>query len=501
MSLLLEALKKAERAKEEAQRRAKEGAAEAGLDPDATVAEGGKRVLTRDELPDISQPLEILSEDLQRVEPPATPAAPAEATSAPAPEPRAAPKTVARAAEPTGAQAAAARAKAQKVFEAKFKEPNPRLPFYVAMGALGVLALGTVGYFWYQLRPPPALVNANPPRPAGESPVTPTETKVAAAPAAAQAAAPSAEPEVPGLPSAPGAPAPTAPSAPTAQTAAPAPSAAAPATSAAKPAPAPPAAAVQTPKSAPPPAPASPSAAPAVAAREAKPAVAALKRAPQAGKPEAAPARAAPARTLPREERALRVRGAAAQIHPRVEAGYGAFLGGDLALARTAYEQALRDEPDNRDALLGLAAVETRAQRFEAAERLYQRLLRIDPRDPHAHAGMLALRGPQIDPVVAESRVKTLLAVDPEQSVLHFTLGNQYAQQERWAEAQQAYFKAHAADPDNPDYAFNLAVSLDQLRQPKLALEYYRRALALAEKRAPNFSPEAARARLQELSR
>jgi Tfp pilus assembly protein PilF len=92
------------------------------------------------------------------------------------------------------------------------------------------------------------------------------------------------------------------------------------------------------------------------------------------------------------------------------------------------------------------------------------------------------------------------MASDRSSNVLHFTLGNQYAQQGRWAEAQQAYFKAFAADPENPDFAFNLAVSLDQLHQSRLALEYYRRALALAEKRAPGFALDVARTRVQQLS-
>ena len=51
--------------------------------------------------------------------------------------------------------------------------------------------------------------------------------------------------------------------------------------------------------------------------------------------------------------------------------------------------------------------------------------------------------------------------------------------------------------PTNADFAYNLAVSLDQLRQPKLALEYYRRALALAETRGARFdlaAPRRARA-------
>ena len=60
--------------------------------------------------------------------------------------------------------------------------------------------------------------------------------------------------------------------------------------------------------------------------------------------------------------------------------------------------------------------------------------------------------------------------------------------------------------PDAPalpvaDAQFNLAVSLDRLRQPKPAIEYYRRALALAESQPAGFSTDAARARLADLER
>ena len=115
-------------------------------------------------------------------------------------------------------------------------------------------------------------------------------------------------------------------------------------------------------------------------------------------------------------------------------------------------------------------------------------------------ASLITLRG-QLDPVASESRLKTLIATQPESALLHFSLGNQYAQQSRWTEAQSAYFKAYSVDPENADYAFNLAVSLDQLHQGKLALEYYQRALALTEKRAASFTPAQARLRVQELSK
>lgn len=485
MSLLLEALKKAEKAKEEAQRRAK--GADAGapaqpsaFDPDSTVLEERKHVTTRDELPAVSTPLEILADELQPA--PAKPA-PMElrlADEPPAQEPRAAPRREpARAAQ--GAQSPAAdagRATAQRVFEAKFKESNPRLPFYITMGALGAFAVGTGIYFWIQLRPAPPLVNTNPPRAADEKPVDPAALKSAVLPNA-----PAAPAAIPGLPT----------STPAASAPAPATSAAAPVTTAgpiaAAPAPAPTVAPAPAPTAAP--------AQPAPPAIKAQPA--AQPAAPAAAKPAPATPRSPAART-PREERPVTVSQRGPQIHPRVASGYAAFLAGDLAKARDDYQQVLREEPANRDALLGIAGVEMRAQRYDLANGYYQRVLQIDPRDPHAQAGMVALRGQQLDPVQVESRVKSLLAADREANVLYFTLGNQYALQGRWPEAQQAYFKAYSADPENPDFAFNVAVSLDQLRQYKLAHEYYQRALSLAQRRAADFDIEAARSRVQQLS-
>src|SRR4051812_47945915 len=63
MSLLLDALKKAEKAKEEAQRRT--GAEQRAPAPLQLQEEApAKPVLTRRELPDISSSLEILSDDI-----------------------------------------------------------------------------------------------------------------------------------------------------------------------------------------------------------------------------------------------------------------------------------------------------------------------------------------------------------------------------------------------------------------------------------------------------
>lgn len=189
-------------------------------------------------------------------------------------------------------------------------------------------------------------------------------------------------------------------------------------------------------------------------------------------------------------------------IEPGVAAGYAALAEGNVEAARDHYARALAADATNRDALLGMATIALRGGSTNAAQGLYQRVLEIYPRDPYASAQLSALRSGS-DAAGAESRVKSLLANESDRASaapLHFALGNQMAAQGRWPEAQQAYFNAFAAEPDNPDYCFNLAVSLDQIRQPKLAFEHYARALELAQKRRPGFDVARAKARLDQLA-
>jgi uncharacterized protein HemY len=106
-------------------------------------------------------------------------------------------------------------------------------------------------------------------------------------------------------------------------------------------------------------------------------------------------------------------------------------------------------------------------------------VLALDPRNAHAQAALIGQLG-RADPAAAETRLKTLIAREPS-PFLYFTLGNLYAEQARWVQAQQAWFQAHHLQPGNADYAFNLAVGLDRIAQPRLAIDYLRTAIRLAE--------------------
>ena len=181
-----------------------------------------------------------------------------------------------------------------------------------------------------------------------------------------------------------------------------------------------------------------------------------------------------------------------------VSAGYAALRNGDLDAARRSYSAALASEPSNVDAILGLATVEARSGKPDAAAPLYRQALEVDPRNATALAGLAALAEP-VRAEALEQQLQREIAQSPLSAALHFTLGNTYASQSMWSQAQASYFEAYRLEPGNPDIAHNLAVSLDRMGQPKAAATYYRRALEAARKQATQFDPAAVTKRLAEI--
>ena len=80
-------------------------------------------------------------------------------------------------------------------------------------------------------------------------------------------------------------------------------------------------------------------------------------------------------------------------------------------------------------------------------------------------------------PQQTESQLKLMLRDEPDSPYLNFALANAYGAQQRWQEAQRHYFTALQNNPDDPNYAYNLAVSLEHISQPSSAITYYQRAL------------------------
>lgn len=215
--------------------------------------------------------------------------------------------------------------------------------------------------------------------------------------------------------------------------------------------------------------------------------------------PEQTQKNSAPASSESRQKQAdatFRLTRASLQTNTVLEHAYEALQSGRDDEAQGDYEQVLRADGKNTDALLGLATLAARQGQVDKAHDYYLRALEADPGDSTARAGVLSTGNPGDN---AESLLENALARQPDSPPLLFALGNLYARQRRWSEAQPAYFQAYTSEPDNPDIIFNLAVSLDHLRQNKLAAQYYRMALDAGNARTATFDRNQVEVRLLEL--
>lgn len=166
---------------------------------------------------------------------------------------------------------------------------------------------------------------------------------------------------------------------------------------------------------------------------------------------------------------------------------YEEFLAGNYVSAKKSYHRILKNLPENRDALWGLAVISLHQGDIHLAYRNYLEILRLYPRDSVAEAALINLKIGS-NPPGAEGIIKRFLQREPENSFLYYTLARLYASQARWHKAQQSFFDAYRLDNSNAYYAFNLAVSLEHIGQNQAAIDYYKTALSLVNNTLTNFS-------------
>jgi tetratricopeptide (TPR) repeat protein len=187
-----------------------------------------------------------------------------------------------------------------------------------------------------------------------------------------------------------------------------------------------------------------------------------------------------------------------AKTAPLLASAYAAYQTGKSDEAARLYREVLKSDPGQRDAWLGLAVIAHAGNQREPAMDAYKRVLRLEPQNPTALAGLSSLNGSSDEPR-QESRLRELLARSPQEADLNHALGLVLSGEQRWSEAQPLFFKAHALAPQEPKFAYNLAVTLDHLRKPSLAIQYYDTALLLAKGQSTAFDEQSARNRVSVL--
>ncbi len=185
------------------------------------------------------------------------------------------------------------------------------------------------------------------------------------------------------------------------------------------------------------------------------------------------------------------------QPDPELAAAWTALRDGHLDEARERYLHLEQRQPDNVDVQLGLATIAAERNQPDQARTRYQRVLVQDPLNRTAQAGLAVLMpaapGGEIDSALNHAAA----GQDPG---AQYALAARLSAAGRWAEAEQAWFDALQADPDQPDMLYNLAVALDHLNHGAAAVAQYRAALAASQQRHAHFSRQAIETRLQALA-
>jgi Tfp pilus assembly protein PilF len=178
---------------------------------------------------------------------------------------------------------------------------------------------------------------------------------------------------------------------------------------------------------------------------------------------------------------------------------YDAYKSGNDSLAMTRYNQVLEVDPGNRNALLARAAINVQNNNVNAAIKDYQTLLLHNPKDSLAMTSLITVAN--YSPLDTESQLKLMIRDEPNSPYLNFALANAYGAQNRWQEAQGYYFKALENNPGDPNYAYNMAVSLEHIAQPVAAIAYYQRALDNINNGVATFSREVVSQRIETLAK
>jgi tetratricopeptide (TPR) repeat protein len=173
----------------------------------------------------------------------------------------------------------------------------------------------------------------------------------------------------------------------------------------------------------------------------------------------------------------VQVREVSQNARSNVAAGYESLIRGAYEPALGFYDGALKEEPNSILALLGRGAALQKLGRGPGAQESYDQVLKLDPQNREALMNLttiLAERSPQ----EALARLLDLEREYPAFSPVKAQIGLTYAKTGSMPQALDYLRHAVALSPDTVMYHYNLALVLDHLGRRDQAVASYERALA-----------------------
>lgn len=146
-------------------------------------------------------------------------------------------------------------------------------------------------------------------------------------------------------------------------------------------------------------------------------------------------------------------------------------------LARESYKKALKNTPDNGDALFGFAQMSYYLDDLKSARSSLEKILEKDPKNSQALAYMGKLSADDGNYVRAEKYVREAIKVDPVNYDYYMDLGSYLRYQGEYTKAIEAWNKAVSLDPSYfLAYAY-LAGCYDEQNKYQEALDNYHKVI------------------------
>jgi Tfp pilus assembly protein PilF len=159
-------------------------------------------------------------------------------------------------------------------------------------------------------------------------------------------------------------------------------------------------------------------------------------------------------------------------VQDYLELAYQALIEENIHRAQEYYQQAVDADPDNVDALFGLASTSHRLNERDKARGLYSQILARDPRNLETLNNFLVLISEE-SPQDALAELQILEKKNPDFDPIPAQIAAIYARKGDFPAAIEQISRAIALSPDNMMYRYNLAIMLDHGGYTEKAAEAY----------------------------
>ncbi len=162
-----------------------------------------------------------------------------------------------------------------------------------------------------------------------------------------------------------------------------------------------------------------------------------------------------------------------------LQQGLALHQGGHLAQAQAVYEELLKSQPRNFDALHLLGVIYSQKKHYQRAVELISKAIEICPNNStfYANRGVALSELRQLDAAVAS--YDRAIAIKPDDADAHYNRGNALSELKQLAAAVASYDRAIAIQPNRAEAHYNRGVALKELQQLDAAVASYDRAIAI----------------------